>query len=593
MLWRGGRRFKAQQLAPAPAGKKASQEDDVIMISDSEDEAPAPEPTEKGDQFEDEDEELDPSRPFSNILRSIDIPLGAKVLGLTVPNASPEAAPSRDTWPSVLSNTIVVAAVCADASTRIVSLPVAPPAEDANASFQTVTVEGGSVHILPANVAITFTSSDYQVKNQSQGQRRQSSPAKRSESWEILLAVQSNEAIGTLSIYRIPLIQKEHVFVFSQDPIVPSQKQFLPLPASGISFCPSQYPSDYHSWLLVSFPSGHVKVYSCLSVKSRKPAADRRPSIGGAGRSRELGGKWLLTLSTDFDPNSASGHRKAIVDTKWVLGGKAIIALLSDGEWGIWDIDNASHISANQANTTSRPQTSFAVSGRVLGSSQISRSGHFAKPSTSTELGPKFAPMTPSTRKVRENALFKSTPTTNDAAEQHTAGIVRGGIALKRANISWDQPWDDSALIWYGDKTVQIGSILSLWRNAVRPTSSVVAYDSSSRAKAVLIEGINLSGQNQLGVGYLPNYRSRSSPSGARKDEMTGLDVLVTAEYQLIILSLQSNARKEAGFDVDSLKTVDDHARLRKGELDLDGMDRMLASMSGAGAQSGGFKLFS
>ena len=599
-LWRGGRRIKAPPPAPAPTQKQ--QVNDVIMISDSEDEneEPVPDPTPKPDQYEEEEDELDPSRPFASILRSVDIPLGAKVLSLAVPNASPETAPStRDTCPSILSNTIVVAAVCADASTRIVSLPIAPPAEDVSSDYQAITVGGGSVHSIPTSVAITFTSSNYQINNQSHIQRRQSSPTKRPESWEILLAIQSNEAIGTLSIYRIRLVKKDYnVYVFPQEEILPFQKQLLPYPARGLSFCPSQYPSEYHSWLLVTFPSGHVKVYSCLSSTSRKPGGDRRPSV--SGDSQQLRGKWLLTLSTDFEPNSVSGRPKSIIDAKWILGGKAIIALLSDGEWGIWDLENASPVPASQANSINRPQTSFAVSGRVLASSQTKQSIQLPK-ATSLDSGPKFAPMTPSTRKVRENAFFKGAPTTsstNDLSPLHTPTSARGGIALRRVNIPWDQPWDDAALIWCGDKTVQIGSLLSVWRNAVRSPSSTVAYDTSSRAKAVPLDKVEFYGQNQLGVGYVPNYQSVPSPTGTgRRDEPVTFDILLVAEYQLIIVALKTNVRKAAGFDERGLRAVDDEAKLRRGELDLGGVDRVLAGMAG-GEQAGlglgsGVRLFS
>ncbi|KAL1953462.1 hypothetical protein VTO42DRAFT_2800 [Malbranchea cinnamomea] len=632
VLWRGGRKFNPKQSPPTPAEPVSTREqDDVIIISDTEDEAPppapAPETSDEPDQYEDEDEELDPDRPFPKILRSVDIPLGSKVLSLAVPNASPEAAPSpRDSCPSVLSNTIVVAAVCSDASTRVVALPIAPPADEDSANFQTLKIGEGSIHSIPARVAITFTSSNYQIRTKSHSRTKQGdSPAKRLESWEILLAVQTNEAIGTLLIYRIPLIRQErNVYVFSQDSISPFQREFLPSPANTISFSPSQYPSDYHSWLLVSFLSGHVKIYSCLSVKSRKPAADRRPSMGDdIQESRALGGKWLLTLSTDLDPFSAAGHHKSIIDAKWALGGKAIIALLSNGEWGIWDIDYANPLSSNLTSTTRSNDNdgtvsngTFAVSGRIPSFPRSSNKlgSQFPKSSASTEPGPKFAPMTPATRKIREDSFLKGTASRTENGD--TASLVtstnsrsgvRGGIALRRVNIPWDQPWDDSALIWYGDTTVQIGSLLSYWRNAIRPVSSIVPFDSSTRAKAVALEGINFYGQNQLGVSYLPKYSSCPQAGGTtRKDALRGVDILFVADYQLIVLSVQPDVAQEGDLEggggggriSNYNKAEDDMARLRRGELDLEGMDRVLASMSGGAVtattnSSGGGKLFS
>ena len=146
---------------------------------------------------------------------------------------------------------------------------------------------------------------------------------------------------------------------------------------------------------------------------------------------------------------------------------------------------------------------------------------------------------------------------------------------------------------------MQIGSLLSVWRNAVRSPSSTVAYDSSARAKAVPLDRVDFAGQNQLGVGYVPNYRSTPSATGTgRRDEQPTADILLVAEYQLIVLSLKSsNVRKTAGFDERGLRAVDDEARLRRGELDLGGVDRMLAGMAGgeqgALGMGSGVRLFS
>lgn len=610
ILWRGGRRYKPKPPAPpAPAKSKANgaKGDDVIMISDSDDEdEPAAQDTGKSAdterQLEEEDEELDPGRPFPNILRSVDIPLGVKVLSLAIPNASPEAAPSSlESCPAVLSGTMVVAAACADSSTRVVSLPLAPPVDDEAAPvFQILTINAGSVHNIPASVAITVTNSDYQARSRSHSRSRQSSPSKKAAgSWELLLATHTREAIGTLSIYRIPLIrQTKDVYAVAKDPVLPFQQEFLASPANSISFIPSQYPSDRHSNLLVSFASGHVKIYSCLSVKSRRPASDRRPSMSGDRReSRQFEGKWLITLSTDFDQTSAAGRRKSIVDAKWVLGGNAIIALQSDGEWGVWDLENADSDSRSRPSTpgaaaAGRSPSSFAVTGRVLASE---KSATNKNPPPSDEPRPKFAPMTPSTRRIREDALFKGSM---GSAPQHHA-TTRGGITVKRANVSWDQPWDETVVIWHGSKNVQIPSLLSYWRTSARQ----LAYDtSSSLSKPATIKGISFHGQAQNGICYLPNY-SKFSSSTTTDD--AGPDILLVAEYQLIILSLkhagkEDRDRKRPRIEQQRLHAAaaDDEARLGRGELDISGMDRMLASMAGSSSQQAtptprGMRLFS
>jgi hypothetical protein len=92
-----------------------------------------------------------------------------------------------------------------------------------------------------------------------------------------------------------------------------------------------------------------------------------------------------------------------------------------------------------------------------------------------------------------------------------------------------------------------------------------------------LIEGVSFYGQNQNGISYLPDF----SKTGQRQG--FGGDVLLVAEYHLVILSMQkTDGEQEQAARVDSRKSAaaEDQARLRRGELDLDGMGRMLASMS-------------
>jgi hypothetical protein len=293
-------------------------------------------------------------------------------------------------------------------------------------------------------------------QSQSQSRGRPSSPIKKIDSWDLLLAVHSPEAVGTLSIYRIPVSRgPQNIYSLPRDSPVPFRQQLLPAPANRLSFSPSQFPSDRHSELLVSFPSGYVKVYSCLAAKSRKPGSDRRQSTVGAGADFE--GRWLLTLHAGFDPASSSGRRKTVVDAKWVVGGRGIMILQSDGEWGVWDLEGTGPSTLAESTTTPptapRSLSSFAVTGRVS-APDATRSQQYPAPSAADEFKSKFAPMTPSTRRVREEVLFKGAPTSGPAH----AVTTRGGIAVKRANASssWDQTWDESILIWHGDKIVQL-----------------------------------------------------------------------------------------------------------------------------------------
>jgi hypothetical protein len=596
ILWRGGRSFRLpqEQQQSAEGGKPApngtGKNEDVIMIIDSDDEDPTPAIPEKeveSAQFEDEEDEVDPTRPFQRFLRYIDIPLDIKILGVAVPNILPETARSSlDPFPPIISEAIVVTAVCFDCSVRIISLPLAPPppaVEDSAAwGVQTRIIRGGSAQAIPAGVSLTFTCrkpSDDGRRYRSQSRSRSTDitpDSKSGDMWDLLLAVHSAEASGILSIYRVPITQQSNrsgnAYRFSTEPILPIQQQYLSSPAKTISFNPLQYPAERHSHLLVSFASGCVKVYACLAVKSQKPAADRRNPTAEA-ELRETEGRWIVTLYPDFEQSlSGISRRKPVVDAKWVLGGKAIIVLLSNGEWGVWDIEGAGpgnkHGISQSQNNTGSSTTSFAVTGRVVGSRSLTKT-HISGPTP--EQKRKFAPMTPSTRRVREDTLFKGSSRSN---HPHS---TRGTISVAPTTFSRDTPSDESILIWHGDKNIRISSLLSFWRNTAKSTG---AFEPSNRCKPVPIEDINLLGETQNGICHL----LLASPSKNEEARIIKPDILITTEHRLIILA--SRLSEQHGDHMSKDQTVaissveDDQFMLRRGELDLDGVERVLSSMA-------------
>ncbi|KKZ63412.1 hypothetical protein EMCG_02299 [[Emmonsia] crescens] len=602
ILWRGGRAFKSQQPQAAeqeqPKANGASNED-VIMIIDSDEETPAPEPKKVNPQlveFEEEEDEIDPSRPFPDILRHIDIQLGVKVLGLAVPTFSAEQLRSTlESYPQIFSNIAVIIAACADCSIRVLTIPLTPPPNPQDSSswgLQTVTISAGSIQAIPAGVAVTVTArkpgdSGNRYRSQSRNRATKSIPDSESDSsWDLLVAIHSAEGSGTLSIHRVPITyqpgQPKDSPILPSEPALPVQHLLLPSPAKTISFNPSQYPSDRHSHLLVSFASGSVKVHSCLASQSRKPATDRRGSSSEID-PKQADGAWLITLSPEFCQNSVGiPRRKTVVDAAWVLGGKSIMVLLSDGSWGIWDPEgtgpgskdytNASH-SQSTSSTRGGSVTSFAVSGFISGPVSTSKP-LISGPTTDNRSS--FIPMTPSTRRLREDTLFKGSPINTPSASS-----TRGSVSVTTTKVSKDGFPDESILIWHGGQNIQIPSLLSLWRNSAK---SAGPFNPSSRCKPIPIENINLLGENQNGITQLAHNSTNADKEGSK---LPIPDLLVTAEHQLIILTPKASrpgpVESDSAIQKDTSASIEgDQFMLRRGELDLNGMDRVLSGMAGS-----------
>ncbi|KAF3479862.1 uncharacterized protein GIQ15_06838 [Arthroderma uncinatum] len=583
ILWRSGKNFKRQNAQKAEAGGNNlvnGVENDSIMIIDSDDEEPAAaqQPEITLPEFEEDEEELDPSRPFENIIQHTDIKLNMKVLGISVPSILPGAARFLGSISPILSNMIVVTAVCGDSSVRVVSVPLTPPPPGhADAEYwkpQIISLGEGSVQGVPATSALTFTCQTLNIEDsnrrpQSRGRASQEASTSN-DTWELLVAIHTSDAAGKLSIYRIPFNRQRaqgNLYSISTEPQLPIRQQYLKSPASSISFSPCQYPSARHSQLLLSFTDGSVKIYSCLS-EPRSHTLDRNRS-GTSTESNDTAGRWLISIYTEFDQlPGAVPRRKSIVDAKWALGGKGVIALLSNGEWGVWDIEATQGEPTHQSKSTSS-LSSFAITGRVAPSERTPRSQSHADPSGSQ--APQFAPLTPSTRRIREEALFKGTPNTTG---QHA---TRGGICIVPSNQTWDQPADESVLVWHGTRNTYIPSLLGLRRSNGKHG---LFNNNPTSPRPVLIENIHLLGEVQKGIQFI----SLPLPNDER-GTISKPTILITAEHRLIILaenpleSVETEQTSQSQGDTPMIQ--DDQTMLQRGELDLTGMGRVLAGMAG------------
>lgn len=574
MVWRGGRRFSPPK-APAPKEKskqKPNGGEDAVMIIDSDDEnTNTPEPSKEEEstmyEFDAEETEVDPAHPFEEILRQIDIPLGSKVLELAVPHILPETARSAlDPFPPVLKDSMVIAAICADYSTRIVSLPLKPPhpvqTDPSTWKIQTLSIAGGISHQeIPRGVSVTFTCQE--VENN----------GVMAERWDLLVATHSAEASGLLLIHRIAVLQEasrgEINYRLSDDDIE-SKRRYLPAPAQTIAFNPSSYPSTRHSTLFVTFHNGCVKIYSCFSTKPSK--ASRRSGPQSDYETTETEGRWLISLFPGFETTpSEFTCRKTIIDADWVLGGRAVMVLMADGEWGVWDIEGAGpgtvkgplQRQSSIQGVNGGSLTMFSVSGRIL--TPLSNKTDIGE--TNVEQRPRFAPLTPSSKRAREDTLLKGSYGASSPS-------LCGELSVFQTNSTRDALPDESILLRHGNQSAVIPSLLSLWRNAVKAAGT---FDSSNRCRVSTIQDVHLMGEHFTGIGHLPAASRQTRKTSERRE----FDILVTAEHRIMVLAPRLTEPTEPYRPSAETSTNEtDQLMLRRGELDVNGMDRVLNGMA-------------
>lgn len=545
----------------------------MIIDSDEEDVPEAASAQEEPSyDFVSDESEVDPAFPFESILRQVDIPLGSRVLDLAVPRVLPEEARSPlDPFPPIAKNTIVIAAVCSDFSTHVVTLPLTPPhpsqTDPWSWHIQSLTINGGVTHQdIPRGVSLTFTCQDTE---DDQDRKKSRSRAGGSGKWDLLVATHSAEGPGVLLLHRLPIREEPNGFyqIIEEDLI--SQRRLLPSPAQTIVFNPSSYPSARHAHLLVAFHSGCVKIYSCFSVKKAPKTARRASNANEEYETIDAEGRWLISLYPGFE-QSPTGlpRRKSIIDADWVLGGRAVMVLLVDGEWGVWDIEGAGpgaakgplHRQTTVQGVTGGSLTAYAVSGRI------------ATPLSNThseiENRPRFAPMTPSTKRVREDTFLKGSMT-------ELTPSLRGQISVLQMNSSQEAIPDESILFRHGRQSAMIPSLISLWRNAVRASGTL---DASNRCRVTPFQDVNLMGENFQAISHLPAPLRRS-----RAADRQSFDVLVAAEHQVMILAprlTESAEENTSAHGAQQEATANDQMMLQRGELDVEGMGRLLNGMN-------------
>ncbi|CAG8950791.1 hypothetical protein HYFRA_00003006 [Hymenoscyphus fraxineus] len=554
IVWRGGRPFKQ---TPPPSTQPPKTNGDTAMISlDSDDED---EKFEDKPEFEDEEDELDPLNPYPNIIQSLDLHFGIDVLQLAIlPNSTLTAEGSKFRGIEPLKKKIVFTAACADNSLKLVTLPLTPPSPlsknreefrkcpaDAYAGKgnwgETITNLTG--HEKPSDgVSMTV---DFNNSNTSQTK----------SAAQIIIASSSGELTGLLRFYRVSIKAP-------QKRADPFQKINLAALAKSISFNPS-LSGQRANQLLVADKKGACRVYDYKELITT-------PDIGVGGAVLEHG-TWLISLYTRFQnpksestiPQTNGPHtgfgRKSIIDAQWVSGGKSIIVLLADGEWGVWDIEGTGA-------TQSESRILLAKGVKTGSQSEFTFSGYIdmglktrqPKPAQTTS---KFAPMTPSTRKSVD--IFTSKPSN---------GTIRGQISVfDYPSSSPTHPPEQSIIFWLGETYTQISSLARYWATNKDPSkNSGSIFNSSSTSRMVRLEGVDLKEERCSGIGQIPNSSSTDSPS----------DLVVLGESRLaIVISAKQSSKDAKVLATAGRLAMAERASANIGPLDVVGIDQALARM--------------
>lgn len=596
-VWYGGRRFK-ENSTPKVNG-------DSIDLTDANDDG-APE-------YEDEMDEIDPSSPYQSVLTYLDVVLGVSTTKIAV---IPLPAELEDGLPQILSTHITVLVACADLSLRLIAIPL-DPRRDFAGEIRQITISGENAHQdLISAVALTVTaiSSEQQDSQQdraaSRSRTRDAADAKTVASgpqhWCLMLASTSATGTGILLIHQIPIDSSGR---FSEDveDRKPIQRRCLriPLLTCRIAFNTSVYPSRRHLNLLVASADGSaVKVYQAApqphaNRKRRGSAATTDSAISTSHTSKRAtsDNKVLINLMLPYHQPSSQElypRRKRVLDAQWILHGRAIMTLLDDGEWGIWDLDAAGPTNPTSANNLVKGQgnvsgiqggslTKFALRGSVVSGSATAKKSSTVGSSKLTA-NPSLAPMTPHTRKTRSEGLFQGQQA-HGSEDIRSVHFAYGSLAVsvQPGETISQKSYDESVLINFESVNVLIPSIQAYWRSGANNRG---VFDGAGTARPTILPQLQTAGEELRKVYLIPGDKAHAS-LGLFASTKLSRDFLAVTPSRLILFvaPLVEAATHTLGSSIPMRLLSDssqgkDQMLLSSGELDVDGMDRILDSMA-------------
>ncbi|KAK4143435.1 uncharacterized protein C8A04DRAFT_37442 [Dichotomopilus funicola] len=549
IVWRGGQRLKPPKQTTSEK-RNGAKSDDAVMIIDSDDEAPSIPAFVDKPEFHDV-AATDASTP--EITQTLDLGFGTAVLNVAVlPMPSSIAEEAAWNGANILKSKLVFAITCATTDVYLVTLPLTPPSHESKArpelrksllAGNAGTGVWGETMTLLAGQSRRSGGLALTLVKPKQGSRSRSvdrAAAKATPVSRAIVAAHTPESSGILRLWDVTLDVKPGVIAR----VEPFQTEFLPSPITGLAFNPT-----HTTQLLTTTFSQAVRIYDYATAALPSDDASEGPF--------PTQGSWLLSLYAPFARGpSTSTTRKPVVGAEWIAHGRAVLALLADGQWGIWDIDGASPSAGGSGGLFSKASaalhgsaiTNFCVSGQLEGTSPLRAPGTQKSSATPGSAG-EFVPMTPHTRR--------------DAIASVTTGgyerlaAARGGVTVTQLPSEGAGLSEESAVLWLGgvNPIVSVIPIISrFWDSQLRRAvgGGVNLWSGAQPTRMLRFTDLTagLLGERCTGAAAIPKpSRTPTATNGSASKEGTPnhteglpIEVLLRGESRLVVVHENEDA---------------------------------------------------
>jgi hypothetical protein len=481
---------------------------------------------------------------------SLDFAIGTSIVDIAVPSNLPSKQPA------ILQDSIIFAAACSDLTIKILLFPLSAPINDASDALGPSPSLLTELHLQeqPDLVSLTWTDGLTVGPKDNDMRMDRSAPGEgnikeHGSSVSLLVATCSKDNPSFLSVARVTIeTARDKMTTAQKTPFF--QRTSLPSSPVSISFNPS---ARKHSEILVACESGTLYIFDPFASRTLNGFKNTTPPL----KKDPPRGAWLASYTTRFasvpgDASSHLAHRKWLLDAQWSSSGSAIVALLQDGEWDVWDMQNGS----------------CALWGRI----DAGIPSHLSAQGASKSIDPSTS-MTPSTRKLKAEALFSG----NIASKNSVASV--GGVSINAT----ESTEEDSVTFWYNGTVCYIDSLKSYWARASKRSAETKLQTIGGSLfgpglARVPIDSGELHGQTIINSVQLHSKQKRSIRA-----------IAIVTEHQVLI---RDNSRISAGATSNLLShrhkagPIHHHSRslAHSMELDITSMDAILDSMEMSGA---------
>ncbi|KAI5806093.1 hypothetical protein EDC01DRAFT_638631 [Geopyxis carbonaria] len=427
---------------------------------------------------------------------SYSIHLGNPVLSLSFPPSplltSDTSAPSAAR--TLLSTHLVLAATCRDRNIHVITLPLSPPAASAKDVHSILSLGiGASTHqTTPTAVAITLLPSLTETATD-----------------DLVLA---STAVNELLLWRIP------VPTAALPKPKRSPKPWLRLhthtPAATLHFNPCATSLTRRHQLLLTEDCGAARIYDLREKR------------------------WSVSMHVPV--HRIGGVRKRILAADWCVGGFGAIALLEDGEWGVWDLESCLHKSYTAEDGASLAGFLFGgVVGEDFASlASASRPSKRRKRDTDDPTSPGSSVAGGSFMSVATDTTYASRTTFATAftgaasAERASAAVptgslavhplhstslfphssfLRGDAALRDMNRTRPEPTpdvdDEAFVLQFGSSLLLIRSLRAFWKgehgSRKRRGGAGSSTTASENSESIVVRNVDVGGGRMESVGFL------------------------------------------------------------------------------------------